>query len=242
MSDDSSSENKNRKNEEYENIYKNRENEEYEKDIRNTVKESYNEDSDNSLDRYTESTNISQDAEIPYSNLRSDFSNLSVYMDIVQNLPKYENILLNHSNNTTLILEKYLKSPMSLFILSQNLKIIDSTVIGLRRTVILKTKSIAASFGILDIDFTNFQNLNLKSEIIQGNIPFGKLLNNYSINRKITVKNFWRIDTLPPSLACQFYGEACPAYGRNVEMELDGFACVNVLEIINPNLSSVITI
>lgn len=180
--------------------------------------------------------------------------------------------LLDNSRNLTLICEEFFNSAMELEVLhvdgfgpfkgkSVNKSCLKRQVSNEAnasnmdryiRRIFLKAplsreKSIPCSFGLIRIDLKSMKP-EVRKDIVEAKIPFGRILENRKIKRKVILDQLWHVHlppcffqdeddssvvpTLEPSSE-KAAGHIC-TIGRTIRMICDKTPSVLVLEIINP--------
>jgi hypothetical protein len=88
-------------------------------------------------------------------------------------------------------------------------------------------------FGIVRVNLVHVSRL-VREEIVAGQTPFGRILINHNVLRRIEPTAFLRIH--PGAAMMGWFGlrEPCPVYGRLAYIHCDGRPAVELLEVVAP--------
>ncbi len=146
-------------------------------------------------------------------------------------MPEPYRTLLVHNGDMTSRLEAHHDSPLKLRVLHRS-----HTPELYRREVLLCTEKadLPVEYGAIEINLAAFSE-PLRSEILEGKLPLGGLLNRHRFPYRSEPRGYLRV--LPDLTLCRLFGvEAASAfYGRsNVLLGADGTVLAQIVEVLRP--------
>jgi chorismate-pyruvate lyase len=146
-------------------------------------------------------------------------------------VPEPYRTLLVHNGDMTSRLEAHHGSPLKLQVLH-----CSHTAGVYRREVLLCTVNgdIPVEYGAIEINLAAFPE-PLRSEITEGRLPLGGLLNSHGFNYRSQPRGFLRV--LPDLTLCRLFGvkAASAFYGRsNFLLGADGTVLAQIVEVLRP--------
>lgn len=158
-----------------------------------------------------------------------------------EEMPKYEIIsgaempepyrgLLVHEHHMTVTVERYHGDLVDVHILQRKHEG-DSY----SRKILLKLQKTGkvVQFGIVRVDLS-FCDLEVREKIIGGEIPFGRILIEHNVMRRIEPKKYLRLTPGPAMMEWFGLEEAVPVYGRLAFIHCNEKPAVELLEIVRP--------
>ena len=141
----------------------------------------------------------------------------------------YQNLLV-HNGDMTSRLESFHSSPMKLRVLN-----VERTPDAYRREVLLcaRDTGLPVEYGAIEIDLRAFDE-SLRSEVIEGRLPLGGLLNRAGFKYRSQPRGYLRV--LPDLTLCRLFGaEVAPFFGRsNLLLRDDGARLASIVEVLRP--------
>ncbi len=142
-------------------------------------------------------------------------------------VPEPYKTLLAHDHHMTLAMEDFHKCSVDVRILDRN----DSDKIYSRKIILCKSGTDeVVQFGIVKFDFQYVTDA-VKEEILQGEIPMGRILINHNVLRHIDLGAILKI-TVGPEMAKHLQvEEGVVTYGRLATIFCNGQPAVDLLEV-----------
>jgi hypothetical protein len=139
--------------------------------------------------------------------------------------------LLVHRGDMTSRLEAFHASPMKLRVLN-----VERTPEAYRREVLLcaRDSGLPVEYGAIEINLQAFEE-PLRSEVIEGRLPLGGLLNRANFKYRSEPRGYLRI--LPDLTLCRLFGldVAAAFFGRsNTLLGEDGTVLATIVEVLRP--------
>jgi len=139
--------------------------------------------------------------------------------------------LLVHNGDMTSRLEGFHASPMKLRVLN-----LERTPEAYRREVLLcaRETGIPVEYGAIEINLSAFDE-SLRSEILEGRLPLGGLLNRFKFKYRSEPRAYLRI--LPDLTLCRLFvlDVAAAFFGRsNMLLGEDGTVLAKIVEVLRP--------
>jgi chorismate-pyruvate lyase len=145
-------------------------------------------------------------------------------------VPQPYHALLVHEHHMTVTVEAYHGDLV-------NVRILDRYHVGdiYARKILLtlqKTDKVV-QFGIVRVNLS-FVSQEVRDEILAGQVPFGRILINHNVLRRIEPTAFLRIQPGPMMMEWFGMSEPTPVYGRLGYIHCDNIRAVELLEIVAP--------
>jgi chorismate-pyruvate lyase len=146
-------------------------------------------------------------------------------------VPEPYKALLVHQGDMTSRLEAFHASPMKLRVLN-----VERTSSTYRREVLLcaRDSGLPVEYGAIEINLDGFAE-PLRSEVLEGRLPLGGLLNRAAFRYRSEPRGYLRI--FPDPTLCRLFGiDAAPAlYGRsNTLLGEDNVVLATIVEVLRP--------
>ena len=144
--------------------------------------------------------------------------------------PPYQALLV-HQGDMTSRLEAFHASPMKLKVLN-----VERTADAYRREVLLcaRDSGLPVEYGAIEINLQAFEE-PLRSEVVEGRLPLGGLLNRAKFKYRSEPRAYLRI--LPDLTLCRLFGldVAAAFFGRsNILLGDDGTVLATIVEVLRP--------
>ncbi|MFM8328587.1 MAG: chorismate--pyruvate lyase family protein [Pirellulaceae bacterium] len=143
-------------------------------------------------------------------------------------LPEPFRQLLDHHAHMTVTVEQFHGGPVSVQVLQQRFE-------GERylREIVLRTTAESPKvvlYGIVDLNLAVLDP-QVRSEILAGKTPLGRILIARQVMRKVTLERLYRV-TPGPQLHRLMEGCHGPLFGRSARIDLNGHPALKLLEIV----------
>jgi chorismate-pyruvate lyase len=144
-------------------------------------------------------------------------------------LPQPFRQLLDHHAHMTVTVERFHGGPVTVQVLQQRFE-------GERylREIILRTTSVASKvvlYGIVDLNLSVLDP-QVRSEILAGKAPLGRILIEHQVMRKVTLEQLYRVTPGPQLLQLMGGCQDSPLFGRSAKIDLNGHPALKLLEIV----------
>jgi chorismate-pyruvate lyase len=137
--------------------------------------------------------------------------------------------LLDHHAHMTVTVEKFHGGPVSVEVLQQRFE-------GERylREIVLRTTTETTKvvlYGIVDLNLAVLDP-QVRSEILEGKTPLGRILIERQVMRKVTLERLYRVTPGPHLLRLMEGCHGSPLFGRSARIDLNGHPALKLLEIV----------
>jgi chorismate-pyruvate lyase len=144
-------------------------------------------------------------------------------------LPQPFRQLLDHHAHMTVTVEQFHGGPVSVQVLQQRFE-------GERylREIVLRTTTESPKvvlYGIVDLNLAVLDP-QVRSEILAGKIPLGRILIEHHVMRKVTLERLYRVTPGPQLLQLMAGCQNSPLFGRSARIDLNGHPALKLLEIV----------
>jgi chorismate-pyruvate lyase len=144
-------------------------------------------------------------------------------------LPQPFRQLLDHHAHMTVTVEQFHGGPVAVQVLQQRFE-------GERylREIVLKTMAESPKvvlYGIVDLNLTVLDP-QVRSEILAGKSPLGRILIEHQVMRKVTLERLYRVTPGPQLLRLMAGCQNHPLFGRSARIDLNGHPALKLLEIV----------
>ena len=143
--------------------------------------------------------------------------------------PPYHGLLV-HEHHMTVTVEQYHGDLVDVRILARRL---DGDVYARKILLALRQSGRVVQFGIMRVNL-RYCSAAVRAEIVAGQTPFGRILINHDVMRRIEPTAFLRVT--PSQAMAEWFGlrQPRPTYGRLAIIHCDGQPAVDLLEIVAP--------
>jgi chorismate-pyruvate lyase len=129
----------------------------------------------------------------------------------------------------TVTVEKFHGGPVSVEVLQQRFE-------GERylREIVLRTTTETTKvvlYGIVDLNLAVLDP-QVRSEILEGKTPLGRILIERQVMRKVTLERLYRVTPGPHLLRLMEGCHGSPLFGRSARIDLNGHPALKLLEIV----------
>jgi chorismate-pyruvate lyase len=144
-------------------------------------------------------------------------------------LPPSFRQLLDHHSHMTVTVEQFHGAPVTVQVLQQRFE-------GDRylREIILRTTAESpkvALYGIVDLNLSVLDP-QVRSEILAGKSPLGRILIEHQVLRKVTLERLYRVSPGPQLVRLMEGCQGSPLFGRSARIDLNGHPALKLLEIV----------